>query len=91
MSVESAKAFYQRIIEDDAFRSPFETASTKEEKQQIIKDAGYEFTADEWQTAMNDIGIAKSTEELSEAELEAIAGGFIGVAIYGVVIWNLLK
>ena len=49
MSIESAKAFYQRMTQDDGFRTPFEEASTKEERQQLIKDAGYDFSADEWQ------------------------------------------
>ena len=81
MSIESAKAFYQRMTEDDAFRTPFEEATTKEERQQLIKNAGYDFTADEWQAAMTEIQAADSNEELEEEELEAIAGGV--AAIYG--------
>jgi predicted ribosomally synthesized peptide with nif11-like leader len=96
MSIENARAFYQRMTEDNNFRSPFETASTKEEKQQLIKNAGYEFTVDEWQAAMKELEVANDTEELSEADLEAIAGGknngIIGlpgtgaVALYGVIL-----
>jgi predicted ribosomally synthesized peptide with nif11-like leader len=82
MTIESAKAFYQRMTEDNTFRAPFEEASTKEERQQLIKDAGYDFTADEWQQAMTEIQAADSDEELKEEELEAIAGGIIGL-IYG--------
>ena len=72
MTIESAKAFYQRMTED-AFRAPFEASSTKEERQQLIKDTGYDFTADEWQAAMTEIQAADSDEELKEEELEAIA------------------
>ena len=83
MSIASAKDFYQRMSEDDAFRTPFEALSTKEERQQLIKDAGYDFTADEWQQAMIEIQDTNSDEELSEEALEAIAGGV--AAIYGTI------
>jgi predicted ribosomally synthesized peptide with nif11-like leader len=85
MSIQSAKAFYQRMTEDDAFRTPFEEVSTKEERQQLIKDAGYEFTAEEWQDAVVEIQDTDSNEELQEEELEAIAGGVQAVAMYGVI------
>jgi predicted ribosomally synthesized peptide with nif11-like leader len=85
MTIENAKAFYQRMTEDSDFRTPFESASTKEERQQLIKDAGYDFTADEWQAAVTEIQAADSNEELQEEELEAIAGGVQAVALYGVI------
>lgn len=85
MSIASAKAFYQRMSQDDAFRMPFEAASTKEERQQLIENSGYDFTADEWQTAISDIQADNADGELSEAALEAIAGGRGIVPIYGVV------
>lgn len=81
MSVESAKDFYQKMTEDDAFRTPFEAASTREERQQLIRDSEYNFTAEEWQEAVIQIQAASSDEELNEEELEAIAGGV--AAIYG--------
>jgi predicted ribosomally synthesized peptide with nif11-like leader len=85
MSIENAKAFYQRMTEDSEFRTPFEEASTKEERQQLIQDAGYDFTADEWEEAIAEIQAADSNEELQEEELEAIAGGVQAIAMYGVV------
>jgi predicted ribosomally synthesized peptide with nif11-like leader len=85
MTIETAKAFYQRMSEDNTFRKPFEEASTKEERQQLIKDAGYDFTADEWQEAVAEIQATDSNEELQEEELEAIAGGVQAVAMYGVI------
>ena len=83
MTIESAKAFYQRMTKDDIFRTPFEEASNKEERQQLIKDAGYDFTADEWQEAVIEIQAADSNEELSEEALETIAGGTSKISIYG--------
>jgi predicted ribosomally synthesized peptide with nif11-like leader len=88
MSIESAKDFYQRMTEDSNFRTPFESASTKEERQQLIRDAGYDFTTEEWQEAITEIQTADSNEELQEEDLEAIAGGKSFAAIYGVV-WPL--
>jgi predicted ribosomally synthesized peptide with nif11-like leader len=85
MSIESAKAFYQRMTEDSDFRTPFESASTKEERRQLIKEAGYDFTTDEWQAVVTEIQAADSNEELQEEELEAIAGGIHPAADYGVV------
>jgi predicted ribosomally synthesized peptide with nif11-like leader len=88
MSIKNAKAFYQRITEDSDFRTPFESASTKEERRQLIKDAGYDFTTDEWQAAVTEIQAVDSNQEIQEAELEAVSGGFQAVAIYGVVLPN---
>jgi predicted ribosomally synthesized peptide with nif11-like leader len=88
MSIKNAKAFYQRITEDSDFRTPFESASTKEERRQLIKDAGYDFTTDEWQAAIAEIQAVDSNQEIQEAELEAVSGGFQAVAIYGVVLPN---
>ena len=82
MSIESAKAFYVRMTEDDAFRAPFERESTSEERRQLIADAGYEFTAEEWQAAMTASDYEGELKELKEEELEAIAGG-AAIAIYG--------
>jgi predicted ribosomally synthesized peptide with nif11-like leader len=75
MSIENAKAFFQRMNEDLELRTIFESASTLEECQQLIQDIGYLFTADEWQAAMKEIQADASSEELKEEELEAIAGG----------------
>ena len=83
MTIESAKAFYQRMTEDDDFRASFEEASNKQERQQLIKDSGYDFTADEWQAAMTEIQATDSNEELQEEELEAIAGGINPMPKYG--------
>jgi predicted ribosomally synthesized peptide with nif11-like leader len=85
MTIENAKAFYQRMTEDSDFRTPFEEASTNEERQQLIKDAGYDFTTEEWQEAVAEIQAADSNQELQEEELEAIAGGVQAVALYGVI------
>ena len=83
MSIESARDLYQRVIEDADFRASLEAVST-EEKKQLIKDAGYEVTCEEWKQTIAEIEAINSSEELSEEELEAVAGGFCTPAMgYG--------
>jgi predicted ribosomally synthesized peptide with nif11-like leader len=85
MSIESAKAFYSRMTTDETFRSQLEQAASKEERQQIIQTAGYNFTPEEWKAATAQIQESKADSELSEAQLEAVSGGV--AAMYG-AIWT---
>ena len=79
MSIENAKAFYQRMTKDLEFIEPFKSASTQEELQQLIQDSGYDFTVEEWQAVVGEIQTAVSDEELQDElqdeQLAAIAGG----------------
>lgn len=68
MSIESAKKFYAEIQKNDAFRAKLEAAS-KEEKPQILKDAGYDFTKEDLKE------VVTSSTELSADDLDKIAGG----------------
>lgn len=68
MSIESAKKFYDQIQKDDALKAKLEAAS-KEERPQILKDAGFEFTKEEMKE------VAASNTELSAEDLENITGG----------------
>lgn len=79
MSVESASAFYQRVTTDEVFRTQLQNTAS-EERTAIIQAAGYNFTPEEWETATAQIlETATGDRELSETDLEAIAGG---IAIY---------
>lgn len=95
MSVENAKSFYIRVTTDEEFRNQLEQTATAEERQQILQEAGYEFTSEEWETAKEQILAASESQEgeLSDAELTSISGGILGfpqnVAAYGVVIWEI--
>ena len=73
MTIESAKAFYQRITTDEAFNTEYENASSDEERQDIITSAGYDFTSEEWEAALTSLN--SSQEELSDAELAEVSGG----------------
>jgi len=68
MSIESAKKFYDYIQKDDALKAKLEAAS-KEERPQLLKDAGFDFTKEEMKE------VAASNTELSADDLENITGG----------------
>lgn len=89
MSIESAKAFYQRVTTDEAFQTQLQSAAS-EERTAIIQEAGYDFTPEEWEAATAQVlEAAEINRELNDAELEAIAGGVSilpAVTIYGVAL-----
>ncbi len=74
MSVESARAFYERMITDEAFRTQHHRAATDDERREIVLAAGYNFTPEEWEAALTQIS-ESSNGELSDAELTAVSGG----------------
>jgi predicted ribosomally synthesized peptide with nif11-like leader len=74
MSIESAKAFYQKIVSDQEFRTRYQSATTNEERQQIVLNAGYKFNSEQWDQAVAEIS-ASSNGELSEEELTSVSGG----------------
>lgn len=83
MSIESAKAFYSRIIADEAFRTQLQS-TVSEERTAFIQAAGYDFTPEDWEAATEEaLTEASSDRELDEAELESVAGGIQMVAMYG--------
>ncbi|WP_414581498.1 Nif11-like leader peptide family natural product precursor [Scytonema sp. PCC 10023] len=76
MSIESARAFYDRIVTDEAFKTQYQSAASDDERREIVLAAGYNFTPQEWEAAMTQIS-QSSNEELSDAELTAVSGGSI--------------
>jgi predicted ribosomally synthesized peptide with nif11-like leader len=82
MSIENAKAFYQRMVSDETFRTQYQNATSDEQRRKLLLAENYGFTPEEWKTASADI--AKSSQgEISEAELEAVSGGLRIIPIYG--------
>ncbi len=73
MSVESAKAFVEKFNADEAFRKSLDDAADDAARQQAAKDAGFDFTKDDLKTVTGE-----KKGELSEAELESVAGGTSG-------------
>ena len=75
MSIESAKAFYSRMTTDQTFRTQLEQAGTREERQQILQAAGYDFTSEDWEAVKAQFQASSTDSELSDAELTAVSGG----------------
>ncbi len=68
MSVASAKAFLKVVADDASLRTKIEAADDSG-RQAIAKDLGFIFDKSDVKAALGVSG------ELSEAELEAVAGG----------------
>ncbi len=66
MSIESAKAFIERVINDEDFRKELEGRDSAEERMKFAKAQGLDFTEDE---------IASVRDDLTDEELEAVVGG----------------
>lgn len=87
MSIESARAFYQKLSTDEAFAKQLRNAPSEDECRATIRAAGYDFTPEEWGTVVDQIK-QSNNREVSESELEAVSGGAIQTfaqALYGVV------
>ena len=68
MSEEQLKAFIAKAKDDQSIQEKLKTAKTPEDVVGIAKEHGHEFTADK-------ISKLGDTRELSEDELEGLAGG----------------
>ncbi len=66
MSIESAKAFLERIKNDEELRNKLKAVESKEERTKVAKAEGLDCTEDEWKEV---------SAELSEQELDHILGG----------------
>ena len=66
MSIESAKAFLERVQNDEDFRKSVGEIVTAEERMEFVKEAGFDFKKEE---------IKSVQDELSGDELDNVAGG----------------
>lgn len=68
MSVESAKAFIEKVKNDEDFRKKLSEFKDGKERMKYAKTEGFDFTPEE---------VAKVKEEqgLTDDELDAVAGG----------------
>lgn len=78
MSIKSARAFRQRIVTDQALQAQLLNAISDDQRREIILTAGYRFTPSEWEAALAEI--LSDDNQLSDAELVAIAGGVGAIA-----------
>jgi predicted ribosomally synthesized peptide with nif11-like leader len=91
MSVENVKSFYKRLEEDEEFRAEIAKDETLKDLDigklvTVASKDGYEFTETDFEKAKEEYG----DTELSEAELEKVAGGlgygvcvFVGIGLFG--------
>ncbi len=99
MSRENVKAFYERLVNDEAFRTQLQAVESKEECSQIVKNAGYDFTSEEFEKYTAQLLESNSDNDemidLDEKELDAVFGGAsslvldhkIYLPMYGIPIW----
>jgi predicted ribosomally synthesized peptide with nif11-like leader len=66
MSIESARAFLAKMKSDEEFRNRMVHAASKEQRRELAKAAGFRFTKEEVDRAM---------DELSDEELDQVAAG----------------
>ena len=66
MSVESAKAYIERVKTDEEFAKKVMECKAVESRMACIRAAGYDFTHDEFKTM---------SSELTDNELNAVVGG----------------
>ena len=73
MSTEQATAFIEKLNSDESFRNQVADAGSKEALLQMAKESGLQLSPED----LNSIIEQFSSEELSEDELDAVAGGVI--------------
>jgi predicted ribosomally synthesized peptide with nif11-like leader len=66
MSIESARAYVERLKTDKDFAKQVSGFEDKEARKNFVLQAGYSFTKEE---------IEEAGSELSDKELDAVAGG----------------
>ena len=74
MSIESAKAFLEKVQNDEDFRNSVGELATVKERTEYVKKAGFDFTKEE----MEDV-----KSELSDDELKKVAGGRCSLLMEG--------
>jgi predicted ribosomally synthesized peptide with nif11-like leader len=79
MSVESINQFYQEVMQEPALLEQFQSAPDQESlvnlAVEVGQQKGYSFTVDQVEQALAAQNAASETGELSDEQLEAVAGG----------------
>lgn len=66
MSIESAKAYIEKLKNDEAFRNKALSCTNAEERKAFVKAEGFDFTVDE---------IKQLVSKIDDSELEGLAAG----------------
>jgi len=70
MSQEALQAFVERVNDDESFRNGLVGAADNDARLRMAQDAGFDITAEDFAALR-----AQQMEELSEEDLQLIAGG----------------
>lgn len=68
MSIESAKAFIEKVKNDESFKNKLGELKDGQARLEFAKKAGFDFSA-------NDIEKVKAEQGLTDEELDGVAGG----------------
>ncbi len=71
MTEEAIKSFVEKLSTDETFANKLASAATPEERLKIANDAGFAVSASD----LSAIKAALNIEELSDEDLEKVAGG----------------
>ena len=84
MSIESAKAFLEKMKEDADFKTKvLSLPSTGDERKKFVMGAGFDFTFAELQQATSTVTLNKD-DQIGPEDLDQIAAACIGLATVGV-------
>jgi len=78
MSVENAAKFINLVSEDKGLEEKLGSASG-DEVLEMAKSKGLDMTMDEFRTVLEAVKDKKPNEELTEEDLEQVAGGFLAI------------
>jgi predicted ribosomally synthesized peptide with nif11-like leader len=99
MSLKNVKNFYEKLANDEAFRTQMQAVESKDECSQVVRNAGFHFTDEEFEEYTTQLLESTAGEgelkDLNERELEAVFGGILGKPIiqplYGIIRWPPIK
>lgn len=74
MSVQSARDFIKKVEADQTLQERLEAAADLEARQRLVREAGFDFTLEEFSQAAQEVAAARG-QEMSPEELEGVAGG----------------
>jgi predicted ribosomally synthesized peptide with nif11-like leader len=81
MSLKHVQLFYESLLSDENFSTQIQSATNKEECNQMVKAAGYDFTQQELEEytalALKIDSSEQKVRSLNPKELEAVAGGML--------------
>lgn len=82
MANQETNIGFDRLLQNEEFVERFQNAETLEQVQDVCAEFGLQLTEEETQTLMKAMyAVCKPEGELTEDEMEAVSGGWIGTAI----------